>query len=122
MIFLPVDYLLFFSFHFFAQLLRHPEDLCRTTLPHMATVLVLGATGKTGHHLVRQLLERSPVKVRALVRSPERLKELLGELPEERVKVTQCGSCGLFPRGLFNWVVPSHFLLFPTPFGKDKPY
>lgn len=38
-------------------------------------VLVLGGTGKTGLHLVQQLLARN-VKVRTIVRSPEKLPSL----------------------------------------------
>lgn len=43
------------------------------------TVLVVGATGATGKHLVHQLLQKKH-NVRAIVRSKERLLSLLGEI------------------------------------------
>ncbi|CAK9057045.1 NAD(P)-bd_dom domain-containing protein [Durusdinium trenchii] len=53
-----------------------------------ATVLVLGATGKTGIPLVEQLLQRGAA-VRALVRSPEKLPKPEGQA---QLSVTQCSS------------------------------
>lgn len=42
----------------------------------MSTILVAGATGNVGHHVVRELRERD-VKVRALSRDPQRAADLL---------------------------------------------
>lgn len=44
------------------------------------TILVVGATGATGHLLVKQLLERD-LKIKAIVRSPDRLSEQVGDHP-----------------------------------------
>jgi len=50
--------------------------------------LVTGSTGMLGHNLVRALLERG-WQVRALVRSPQKAKTLLGDLSLERLELVQ---------------------------------
>ena len=42
-------------------------------------VLVTGATGFVGQHLVRRLLSEPGIEVRVLVRQPERARELFGD-------------------------------------------
>ncbi len=49
------------------------------------TILVVGASGATGHLLVKQLLDRG-CEVRAIVRSPDRFSELLPK--QNHLKVT----------------------------------
>jgi hypothetical protein len=50
------------------------EEVCRTA--KMKTVLVVGATGATGRHVVQQLLDKGH-NIKAVVRSETRMKELL---------------------------------------------
>lgn len=51
-----------------------------TSASTTTTVLVLGATGATGKHVVAQLLSQKSTKVKAIVRSADRLHNLLKEL------------------------------------------
>ena len=50
----------------------------KTNLPYSGTVLVAGATGKTGNWVVKRLLEHG-VSVRVFVRSLEKAQELFGD-------------------------------------------
>ena len=50
------------------------------------TTLVLGATGATGKHLVRQLLEQNQ-SVRAIVRSKEKLVESLPNITHDNLVI-----------------------------------
>jgi nucleoside-diphosphate-sugar epimerase len=57
-----------------SQAPQQKEEVCDTT--NMKTVLVVGATGATGKHVVQQLLDKGH-SIRAIVRSETRMKALL---------------------------------------------
>ena len=54
----------------------------------MTTTLVLGATGATGKHVVRQLLEKGHT-VRAIARSKTKMLELLTDVTQERLTIIE---------------------------------
>lgn len=65
---------------FFTGSLNQKKDNLGTTKP-MGMILVAGATGGVGKRVVRRLIERN-YQVRALVRDPQRGREILGEQVE----------------------------------------
>jgi nucleoside-diphosphate-sugar epimerase len=59
---------------------------------HMSKVLVVGATGATGKHVVQMLLDNKNLSVKVICRSKEKLMELLKEdqdYYEDRLSVTE---------------------------------
>jgi len=58
-------------------LYKHPVDIMESTSSSTHKVLVVGATGATGKHVVRMLLDRGDTTVVAVTRSKEKLMALL---------------------------------------------
>ena len=59
------------------MLYKHPVDIMESTSSSTNKVLVVGATGATGKHVVRMLLDRGDTIVVAVTRSKEKLMALL---------------------------------------------
>lgn len=70
-------------------------------------IVVLGATGPTGRHIVSQALSRG-FDVTALVRSPEKAADLKGvKLVRQKASLVLSLSNGLHQHGLHQRVQPS---------------